>query len=111
MKAAIWVSLCAVPCLVFGQTMSIEEYQPKSTLVVPETRVERFRFRFFGPPSVYGIGHGDEGGFFYAQGRINAFQFARTRTEVTQKIGLLHQGSRSLVSQVIIKKERGIEFC
>ena len=46
MKAAIWVSLCAVPCLVFGQTMSIEEYQPKSTLVVPEHILTRAKYPF-----------------------------------------------------------------
>jgi uncharacterized protein len=35
-----------VASMAWGQTMSLEEYQPKSTLVVPETKVTRAKFPF-----------------------------------------------------------------
>jgi len=33
-----------IPCAVLAQTMGIEEYEPRSTLVVPASKVERARF-------------------------------------------------------------------
>lgn len=41
------VAIVAVPALtLLAQVMTIEEYEPRSTLVVPQTRIERARFPF-----------------------------------------------------------------
>jgi predicted TIM-barrel fold metal-dependent hydrolase len=40
------IAVCACAALVAQQTLSIEEYEPKSTLVVPEHPVTRARFPF-----------------------------------------------------------------
>jgi uncharacterized protein len=42
---AFWL-LCVVPMLAPAQTMSIEEYEPKSTLVVPENKPTRAKYPF-----------------------------------------------------------------
>ena len=44
MRFCILMALCA--CIVSAQEMSIEEYEPVSTLVVPETKVARAKFPF-----------------------------------------------------------------
>jgi predicted TIM-barrel fold metal-dependent hydrolase len=40
------LAIFVLPCLAFAQTMSIEEYQPRSTLVAPEHIVTRAKYPF-----------------------------------------------------------------
>ncbi len=46
MRFALPVLLVLLPCALSGQTVSIEEYEPRSTLVVPQHKVTRARFPF-----------------------------------------------------------------
>ena len=48
-RARVWWIALAAACWgagLFGQTMSIEEYEPKSTLVVPEHKPQRAKYPF-----------------------------------------------------------------